>query len=488
MDLPRLILGAASERGIRLRLDGWASPASPLRIEPLVTGREHVASMQPVDPTGEGETWIADVAGLEPETLYTIGLQPPLADPGNEGLVRTPPRALSDRHALLFALASCYFPSEEYVGRAARVRDCLHIRGAQDFRRSVPHLKFLCGDQIYADVPAAPPSQSPEGLYRERYERAWGADRLGSLLAWGANAFACDDHEFWNGFPDEMFWLSRTRGGSWFRWAQVAAEACWRNQGIWNFAPGFTGGEIWSRGWFSGRLAGIDIFVADTRTDRMSRNKRRCPANTAGGQCPPVAARSALSQIQRDALLRWANAVQRIGLLVLGQPLLAQASRWSDFDSTLPEYEEYGSLFAVLRENIIQRGISFIILSGDIHWGRLVSWRSPFSTRAEAKLVEFVASPIARVGRKNILSSKLSVGKKLDVAINLESFPDFSRELPGFTGEKLFATNENNFGLLELTEPEPGQVLASFELWSLDARDIARNLWVDGQCRSWLTL
>ena len=50
-----------------------------------------------------------------------------------------------------------------------------------------------------------------DGLSRQTsYREVFEDSRLGSLLSYGANIFTCDDHEFWNSYPESMWWLSRT--------------------------------------------------------------------------------------------------------------------------------------------------------------------------------------------------------------------------------------------------------------------------------------
>jgi hypothetical protein len=118
-----------------------------------------------------------------------------------------------------------------------------------------------------------------------------------------------------------------------------------------------------------------------------------------------------------------------------------------------------------------------IVITGDIHWGRLVSW-SPRAGNGRG-LVEFVSSPIARVGLRSTLGTSLKVGR----ASNPENKPDdgdwavLHPVLGGCARAKHFATGENNVGVIELNRGPDGSVVAQFELWSLDTRQLARNRW-----------
>jgi len=464
--------GAVTERAARVRVTGCRAPDPPLLIDPAPARPLLVTPVRP--PAIWGETpcdeWVVDVKGLQPATTYTINLAPPLGHSTTAIKIRTPPTSLASE-GLSIALLSCYFPSDEFVSNGHRALKCL-LRRAQ-----VPHLKVFCGDQIYADVPWAPRSE-PHSLYEERYRVAWANCRLGPLLRHGGNVFTCDDHEYWNGFPDRMFYLGRSWSRSWPLWTRAGIDAVWTNQGVSNFAPKICGGADERRPWCYWQAAGVDLFVADTRTDRRSLDADRCPEQIKdGGVCVPAASRAAMSVRQRDALLAWIRGVARIGILVLGQPLAAERSSRLSFDSTLPDYPEYAQIVDALRTRIDDGGPSFIVLTGDIHWGRLTHWTSPRSGR---KLVEFVSSPIARVDLHSIISSKFSVATKAETSIRPA---DLEALLGPWPREAVFATNENNIGMLRVWQPAGGPVTAAFQLWNLETEELADNAWyLGGPC------
>jgi hypothetical protein len=458
----RVLPGAVTAEGLRLRIEGLAWEAPRLRLVPEVAAaRSHP---RPVTHGARDGPWVLDLTGLAPDQVYELDLDPPNAV--HRAVVRTPPARIDDGHALTLALLSCYFPAEEFVRYPDRALDCLVLRDRSG--RRVPHLKILCGDQIYADVPAAPVSGAKE-LYASRYADAWRPGRLGRLLAYGANVFACDDHEYWNSYPDWSVYLGRTYDRSWAEWAREGRDALWRHQGIWNFAPGVVGGAGAERAWCRWRAAGVDFFVADTRTDRTSPSGERNPASPGSGPVPPVW----MSAAQRSALLDWIATVRRLGVLVVGQPLLARPGSLTD--SALPDYVlDYGMILRALGDAIADRGVSILVLSGDIHWGRLVHW----SPRGRGgRLVEFVSSPIARVSLQSILGRWLpTVGARADTTLDLAAHVEFREHVPGFVATREFASNENNVGVVEIGGA--GRDLhATFELWSLEQRAPARNHW-----------
>lgn len=495
---PRLLPGGVTARSALLRLDGWRWPHVPLAFEPDAPDARWDVEPAPTMP-GESNRWAVRIEGLRPDTVYRIGLRAGAQPAAETGFVRirTAPERLAGGTGLLIGLASCYFPSDEYWTNGRAVVDCLEERArrpfllgaapAPDSRRALPHATFLCGDQIYADVPRAP-GRSRVGLYRGRYADAWQASRLGPVLERGGNFFTADDHEFWNGYPERMFWLSRSWNRSWRETARIAGDAFLVHQGAWNHPPELGPADPEGAAWTRGQLGEVDLFVADARSMRTDRKARRCPDRIpSGGACAPDTPPSAMGRRQLDALIDWLTNVRRVGLLVLPQPLAQTGGR---FDSAL---SDFSSTFERVRRGLsrtVQRGASVVVLTGDIHWGRLVSWQP--ATAAPGRLVEFVASPIARVGLLSILHSRFDVGAARDPTgrPRPEELAVMAPEFDPARATRHFATGENNFGLMELREGPGGRVTARFELWSLSTKRPAVNRWgsAGGACLAELLL
>ncbi|MEQ1794313.1 MAG: alkaline phosphatase D family protein [Nitrospira sp.] len=419
----------------------------------------------------QSSIWVVDVANLAPNTQYSIRVEPPLGIPSDTAIICTPPTTLTQA-PLELCLFSCYFPSEEYYTNAARAKTILETL------QIVPHLKLFAGDQIYGDVPSS--SDSVQAIYRDRHRETFQGDRLGSLFAYGANMFTCDDHEFWNSYPDSMWWLSRSYDGNWQESRDEALKHFFQQQGVLNFSPGLSGGESDTRCWSSGKISNLDLFVTDTRSDRTSKdNKRRSP--NSGNSTRP----SLMSTQQLDTLLAWIDTVDRIGLLVLGQPLWLLSE---SYDNALCDYPEFDRTLDTLARNMRDRDVTYIVLTGDIHWGRLTVLQNP--VRPASKLIEFVSSPIARVGMRSIFSRKLDVGERPNVAFNFDSQPKLNHFFGAYDRRRVFATNENNFGRLSLSSTPSGSVAGHFELWSLDSQSLALDRWgqLDNRCMSTLDL
>ena len=125
------------------------------------------------------------VCDLKPDTTYSVQLLGAPVDSGNPVRIRTAPKKLEGSAGLLLGLASCYYPSDQFVGNAAAIATCLDKRELTGRGRGLPNATFLCGDQIYADVPGDPNQRPMLELYRHRYHAAWQKNRLGPLLARG---------------------------------------------------------------------------------------------------------------------------------------------------------------------------------------------------------------------------------------------------------------------------------------------------------------
>jgi hypothetical protein len=91
-----------------------------------------------------------------------------------------------------------------------------------------------------------------------------------------------------------------------------------------------------------------------------------------------------------DALTQWLGSLSGPGILVLGQPLIAEATPWSrSVDHVLPDYRQYGRLIRALFD--AQHDV--VLLTGDVHFSRIASCR----LHAEARLIEVISSPLALV-------------------------------------------------------------------------------------------
>ncbi|HFE44486.1 MAG TPA: hypothetical protein ENJ18_03185, partial [Nannocystis exedens] len=205
-------------QGVVLWFGSFGSVVPPATVEVQIDG--HGAEQVALDWSQlmPGETpvvWVARarLGGLVANTRYVLRLRPtPESRSEAPVVLRTLPAGLpgprEDPFVLL--LGSCF----DRRGRAASaVGNLPRLLSGQ----RLPHLKLLCGDQIYLDLPvfSVIPRQ-PAETYRYvlgKYLRNWApggslgrggaslANGFGDLLRHGANLFLSDDHEFWNNYP-----------------------------------------------------------------------------------------------------------------------------------------------------------------------------------------------------------------------------------------------------------------------------------------------
>jgi hypothetical protein len=237
-----------------------------------------------------------------------------------------------------------------------------------------PVLKFLCGDQVYLDDPATyflrhtHRAQELERLFFENYVRTWGqrdeTSGFNQILKSGANYFSPDDHELWNNAPNRATlvrdtWTAGGRG-AWKKAATELYRIFQTDQLLTSFAVGQ-----------------LSFLVVDTRMERA-------PGSTTF--LPPA---------EMDRVGHWVRALTGPGVLVIGQPVLEARGGWFSqrvIDRTLPDYEQYGDLV----RHLASSQHSIVILTGDVHYGRLARC----FVRADLELIEVVSSPMALVDDK----------------------------------------------------------------------------------------
>ena len=126
-------------------------------------------------------------------------------------LWRTLPKQLPSEGVSLL-IGSCFWLNDDRDGYySAAVKELV--------QRERPVFKILMGDQLYADVWAPLPSTIPEGM-AQKYERYWGDDAYRDLLAACPTLVSCDDHEFWNDFPQKQIQVPL----SWDRYQPQAGD------------------------------------------------------------------------------------------------------------------------------------------------------------------------------------------------------------------------------------------------------------------------
>jgi hypothetical protein len=313
---------------------------------------------------------------LAPATEYRAEL---VAGDGRvlaRGRFTTLPLALpaEGERPLRLYVGSCFDYRRDGAGDVGRTYRQL----AQAHQRR-PDLKVLCGDQVYLDVAlgwfwgnlgGAWHEDDPawfEDKFLATYRATWQQEgAFADLLADGATLLSSDDHEFWNNYPSwSPLALGGGRGSEWEKATRRLYDAIQADRAVLSFD-----------------LPGLSLFVADTRVHRDGEDFM-APADF-------------------ERLLAWTRGLDRPGVLVVGQPILASRHdgilgklKGTLGDWALPDFDrQYPRLVRALRE----APHSVIALTGDVHFGRVgVTALDPVRG---TELVEIVSSPLALVDEK----------------------------------------------------------------------------------------
>ena len=353
---------------------------------------------------------------------------------------RTLPRTLGEGVRFLFA--SCFWLDADKEGAFAAGMRFLH-----DTKQ--PAFKLHVGDQLYLDFPIPayhnPLLEFPRNLAKTvgemgaRYESYWGNAPYRRALQLAPSCFTCDDHEYWNNYPEDQLWLAGSRGDR-HDITQKAAELTYdafQRQAN----PG-------GRGYFDFEIGQVSVFVTDARSERSDLERGPRPG-------------SFFSPGQWKALDAWAGALRGPGVLVLAQPLFDKPG--GKTDRSLSSFEgDFGHLCDIfeqaLRRDVGSGSHDILVLSGDIHTGRYAR-ATVVGLNGLAHVHEFIASPTSRVG-PYVTEPKPKPPP-----------PSFNAKWQGATrlwdidAIDYSSTVDNNVGVVTMSPGTNGRVRFELELW-----------------------
>jgi hypothetical protein len=376
--------------------------------------------------------------GAGPGTSYAVRI--PEHRAGTPLRWRTLPSGIGD--GLTFLISSCFWRYGDKEGHyAATVRDLV--------AKHEPAFKLVMGDQLYVDWPLLNLAPGIRAAVARRYLEYWEDAVYRDALCAAPTYYACDDHEFWNNYPDVQPQLPFTWRKTWrTQTTAVTKELYAAFQSCLN--P-----EAEDRNWYSFDVHPVSFFVADTRSER-TRYKAEPNGFFTGDQW--------------DGLERWADALEGPGVLVLPQPLFHGRGSWKD--RSLGAFDDdHERLLALFEKRLTGGGDpalahDILVLTGDIHTGRYGAAVVPAAPGE--RVHEFVASPASRIGG----------------APSPFSAPDPSAN-PGIIGSGARAwwidipqvgdtpTVDDNVGLVRIVSSGPDMVRVELELWRVRAFDRA---------------
>jgi hypothetical protein len=292
-------------------------------------------------------------------------------------------------------------------------------------QRGTPDLKILTGDQVYLDTPLVLPmgAQSVRRRISRNYSRTW--DKLGYFLSHGANICASDDHEWWNDYPNRPPLLTNLPGlrvhDTRDEWDATAREFIRKVQLAEPVVTFDLGDDL-------------SFFVADTRINRDAAQ----PADQPDPAHPP----KFMKADDFESLISWIERLRCPGVLVIGQPLLANGGNPLDRARPTRLFEVISSPMALVSLFHGRFGLAKGVFSSDITMFPLDSGESPEGPTTlvgEARDEVGYAPPVRSTGRRcedhymTLEFTKLGgdAGIKVDVLAHL------LRKPPGNTSAQL---------------------------------------------------
>ncbi|MDX9759694.1 MAG: metallophosphatase [Bacteroidota bacterium] len=349
-------------------------PTSPTALRSLASARTDAMLPRGANPASvpRSFTGVYEFTGLDANRSYTVAVHAGAV--GATATLRTlpieVPRVFDGAFTVL--LVSCFHRDEDPAGLAGTIVSRLPAA-----RR--PDLSLLMGDQVYLDLPTLRDFRDDETWLAEKFERDYimnwsGTPGYAQILDAAPSVSLPDDHEYWNNYPhpSPMIGNSLSAGGR-GRWARAAIameEAFQRpypasveHPLVLNIPP-------------------LSFFFPDTRTGRD-------PAR--GFTMHP------------DALTRmhaWVDGViarRDFPVFVSGQSLYSPpvgSFSGAVKDYELPNYRDYGAVLGELGR-LTDAGVPALLLTGDVHWGRVTETRDTRSNRTS--MYEIISSPASLV-------------------------------------------------------------------------------------------
>jgi hypothetical protein len=314
------------------------------------------------------------LTGLAPNSVYDVELSPAgVRSVADRARIRTFPEDIGgEKNPFRLFIGSCF-------SRSTASEDGNNVLGLHDLLRAdPPHLKILCGDQVYLDIPVAeriPHDQAAmQRFVLDKYLTNWGelgrgSSGFGDLLRTGSSLFTCDDHEFWNNYPNAAIYAPSLYDAT---RRQTFSDSAQRALKLFQRIP------------------------PSIRVVKLGRGANRLTLITLDGRLYRSASRAHRS----DDLKLLASTLRTCpgpALIVLSQPLLDSAhnsriKRWFAthvMDLHLADFADYRELVAA----IAACPHDVCVLSGDIHGGRITA-----QSGARHTLYEVITSPLSLVG------------------------------------------------------------------------------------------
>mgnify|MGYP000019850830 CR=1 FL=1 len=431
----RLLLNGQTEQEHTISKEDWEKPFSKLtqrfykivRFNNLKPGVQYDVNFLRNDhPVGEHV--------LEAKNLST-------------GTFRTLPDQLkADSKPFVVALGSCYY-NESDGGQVADAYSALLNTGDESAK---PDVKFLTGDQVYLDIgldSLSPIESEIRNRIADDYANSW--QSLREMLRNGGTWMLADDHEYWNNYPN-------TSGTNPYLWMITAFD------------------DI-KKIWKDSAEEGIKQVqqISAIRTFSIGRDVSFCFADVRCQRTDKVF----LATNDFKRLTDWATNLTSPGVLSIAQPLMVKPG--GSADKNLANYkQQYAELIIALAST----GYDILVLSGDVHFGRIGS--VPLGTKG-ATLHEVISSPMSNLtGIDGKIAANVAKKLKHFPAIDIDGMPKPSPKVT-YPPEWRISTKQvkswflptnhtktkEHFFTLAFTKNTNGGIKVKVQAWKLRERD-----------------
>ncbi len=438
------VFGRNAAPSLRWTLNGQSQ--TPRALAPIQSARP--AAMAPSDDV-RAFTGVYEFQGpgITPGTAHRVEVRARDADGAEQSaqiLVRTLPDRVPSGLSKWFnvLMVSCFHLAKDRQGFAGNV--VAELAKSEQFR---PDMTLLLGDQVYLDLPTFGIFGGGLRKLAKKFEKDYRLNWTGStgyakILGAAPSVSIPDDHEYWNNYPHAATVIGQT-------WTQDGRDnwelAAKRMYEAFQLPrPGALGDPV------ELDVPPLSFFLMDTRS---LRNRDR---------------EFALSADAHERFRKWVDRVVAsgsFGVIASGQPLLDKKKgsfKGRVVDFSLPDYDDYPTIAKELAR-LGDGGRQFLLLTGDVHWGRVTKGTDMNLNRpGGGGFYEVISSPtslVASIGKDQV---KTLFGGIKSIFGSSDPFPRHSdaKEPPGFLAHN---TLGKRF-LCRMLHPQKGNqvVLLSF--------------------------
>lgn len=438
--MARLIIGHVSDNNARIWVRGTEEQRSAFLKVTDAAGNVVFQGSQDLEAR-HFFTGVFEVGGLSPTTSYQCEVHAALHSgsasieqlsfPDNTGRFKTFPPATGGHVGVSFLLGSCNLHSLGILSQPdpayKRLSD-LAAANACDFM-------IHCGDQIYADIPLAPPPLIDH--YRRKYLDAWNdSQETRRFLTQLPHYMVLDDHEIINNFHND---LEPSTGP--LEAVQIASLKAYREfQHIHN--PQTFGSDPL---YYTFSHGDVHFFVMDVRTERFEEE----PGN------------QIIDDVQMDRFKQWLLTHAAKVKFVVSSVTFVGEVRNDDDKWSAPSYiDQKNEILSFLVANNVGR---VVFLTGDMHNSFHAQLRASDGNGGRVDVHELMSSPINQITKTSIGRYQMGRSHRFTKPTRLNYTANFGQTSNGATA---FFSGHSNVMVVTVTpDAVAGRARVGYEIF-----------------------